>query len=106
MKERIQEQNTRLQIDPGGGDKIDELESAIGWYKNDSDSLKSALKMCADDLKMIGNQLECPSRNTTMTSYRRDGSVIISHDIRDKIKETLSDPLVKQALESINPNKH
>lgn len=40
-------------------------------------------------LTIIGEQLECPSRNTTMTSYRRDGSVIISNDIRQKVKDIL-----------------
>jgi hypothetical protein len=38
-------------------------------------------------LKDIHEQLECPARNTTITSHRRDGSVIISHDLRSRVKQ-------------------
>jgi len=41
-------------------------------------------------LKAIAAQLECPSRNTTMTSYRRDGSVIISHDVRARVRAAIA----------------
>lgn len=41
-------------------------------------------------LKAIATQLECPSRNTTMTSYRRDGSVIISTDIRQRVRDVIA----------------
>lgn len=46
-------------------------------------------------LTRINTQLECPGRNTTMTSYRRDGSVIISGDIRDEIKQALRSEIAK-----------
>lgn len=40
-------------------------------------------------LEDIHAQLECPARNTTMTSLRRDGSVIISQDIRQRLSDWL-----------------
>lgn len=40
-------------------------------------------------LSAVSVQLECPSRNTTMTSYRRDGSVIISSDVREMVKQAI-----------------
>lgn len=41
-------------------------------------------------LEKIVDQLNCPARNTTMTSYRRDGSVIISEDLRQEARAALA----------------
>lgn len=39
--------------------------------------------------EMLDGQLNCPMRNTTITSHRRDGSVIISQDIRKETHDAL-----------------
>lgn len=60
-----------------------EAEAAFAASGGSPSRLERAEKI----LKVIHAQLECPSRNTTMTSYRRDGSVIISSDIREMVRE-------------------
>lgn len=40
-------------------------------------------------LRQVHEQLECVVRNTTVTSHRRDGSVIISSDLRYKIRDVV-----------------
>ena len=40
-------------------------------------------------LNQVHEQLECPARNTTVTSHRRDGSVIISQDVRKAIRDAI-----------------
>jgi len=46
-------------------------------------------------LHRIDVQLECPSRNTTMTSYRKDGSVIISQDLREAVRAAIAKAATK-----------
>lgn len=40
-------------------------------------------------LEKISEQLECPARNTTRSSHRRDGSVIISSDLREAVRAAI-----------------
>ena len=47
------------------------------------------LQQAHELLLAIHEQLESPCRNTTMSSYRSDGSVIISSDIRRRVREWL-----------------
>lgn len=55
-----------------------------------SAALPGQLEAARQLLEAIHRQLESPSRNTTMTSYRRDGSVIISTDIRQRVAAWLN----------------
>lgn len=41
-------------------------------------------------LERIKTQLDCPSRNTTVSSYRRDGLVIISSDLRLEVAAAIA----------------
>lgn len=50
---------------------------------------KEKLRGVRDALNNINIQLECPARNTTR-SYHRDGSVIISSDVREQIKQAIT----------------
>jgi hypothetical protein len=41
-------------------------------------------------LEAVAKELECPARNTTITSHRRDGSVIISNETRAQVIAALA----------------
>lgn len=78
--------------------ELTEMHEQRRTFEQQLSQLCADLKQCAEALKDIGWQLECPSRNTTMSSYRRDGSVIISLDTREAVKVALSLPSVQEAL--------
>jgi len=57
--------------------------------------IRSAERRCAEleaVLTTVHKELECPARNTTATSYRRDGSVIISCETRSLVARALAKP--------------
>jgi hypothetical protein len=52
--------------------------------------LADAAPELLEALKAAQRELECPARNTTASSHRRDGSVVISNDTRQAIKSAIA----------------
>jgi hypothetical protein len=52
---------------------------------------RAALRVKDEALNAVAAQLSCPARNTT-SSHRRDGSVIISDDVRTMVQSAALQP--------------
>lgn len=67
-----------------------------GLLPTSGQSLLDTLERYRKALEAVNTQLNCPCRNTTETSHRRDGSVIISQDVRKQVADCITPPQEKE----------